>query len=82
MTQYVENTAQTPKMACYNHSSTMGNILSHDYVTSVYRNDQIKISGNIKLYGSKKKCDQKNIPFKTKIQLSCEIIDEHEPLVK
>lgn len=60
----------------------MGNILSHDYVTSIYHNDQVKIPDNIKLYGSKKKCEQKNITFKTKIQLACEIIDEHTPLVK
>jgi len=63
------------EMACYNYSSTQGKILSHDdYVTSVYHNDQIKIPDNIKLYGSKKKCEQKNIPFKTKIELACEII--------
>jgi hypothetical protein len=42
------------EMTCYNHSSTMGNILSHNYVTSVYHNDQIKIPDNIKLYGNKK----------------------------
>jgi len=70
------------EMACYNHSTTQGNILSHDYVTSVYHNDQIKIPDNIKLYGNKTKCEQKNIPFKTKIELACEIIDEHVPLTK
>ena len=69
-------------MACYNYSSTQGKILSHDYVTSVYHNDQIKIPDNIKLYGSQKKCEQKGVPFKTKIELACEIIDEHEPLVE
>jgi hypothetical protein len=60
----------------------MGNILSHDYVTSVYHNDQIKIPDNIKLYGNKKRCEQKGTEFKTKIELACEIIDEHKPLVK
>ncbi|WP_343379369.1 transposase [Candidatus Bathycorpusculum sp.] len=70
------------EMACYNYSSTQGKILSHDYVTSVYHNDQIKIPDNIKLYGSKKKCEQKKVPFKTKIELACEIIDEHTPLTK
>jgi hypothetical protein len=70
------------EMACYNYSSTQGNILSHDYVTSVYHNDQIKIPDNIKLYGSKKKCEEKKIPFKTKIDLACEIIDEHTPFTK
>jgi len=70
-------------MTCYNYSSTQGKILSHDYyVTSVYHNDQIKIPDNIKLYGSKKKCEQKKVPFKTKIELACEIIDEHTLLVK
>jgi len=76
--KYSSNT----EMACYNYSSTQGKILSHDYVTSVYHNDQVKIPDNIKLYGSKTKCEQKNIPFKTKIELACEIIDEHEPLVE
>jgi len=76
--KYSKNT----EMACYNYSSTQGKILSHDYVTSVYHNDQIKIPDNIKLYGSKKKCEQKNVPFKTKIDFACEIIDEHTPLTK
>jgi hypothetical protein len=70
------------QMTCINYSSTMGKVLSHDYVTSVYHNDQIKIPDNIKLYGSKTKCEQKGMPFKTKIELACEIIDEHIPLVK
>ena len=36
--KYSKNT----EMTSYNYSSTMGNILSHNYVTSVYHNDQIK----------------------------------------
>jgi len=70
------------EMACYNHSTTQGNILSHDYVTSIYHTNQIKIPDNIKLYGNKKKCEQKNTSFKTKIELACEIIDEHEPVAE
>jgi len=53
-------------MTYYNYSSTTGKVLSHDYVTSVYYNDQIKISDNIKLYGSKKKREQKMCPLKPK----------------
>ena len=68
------------EMACYNHSSTMGIVLSHDFVTSIYQNNQVKIPDNLKLYGSKKKCEEKGVEFKTKIQLACEIIDEHTPL--
>jgi len=67
-------------MTCYNHSSTMGTVLSHDYVTSIYQNCQVKIPDNLKLYGSKKKCKEKGIEFKTKLELACEIIDEHVPL--
>jgi hypothetical protein len=70
------------EMACYNYSSTMGRVLSHDFVTSIYQNGQTKIPDNIKLYGSKKKCQEKGVEFKTKIQLACEIIDEHVPLEK
>jgi hypothetical protein len=70
------------EMACYNYSSTMGKVLSHDFVTSIYQNGQIKIPDNIKLYGSKKKCREKGIEFKTKLQLACEIIDEHEPMAE
>jgi hypothetical protein len=54
--KYSKNT----EMTCYNHSSTMGNILSHNYVTSVYHNEQVKISDNIKLCGSKKGCEEKS----------------------
>ena len=67
------------EMACYNHSSTMGTVLSHDYVTSIYQNGQIKIPDNLKLYGSKKKCEEKGVEFKTKLDLACEMIDEHVP---
>jgi len=37
----------------------------------------VEIPDNIKLYGSKKKCQQKRVEFKTKIQLAYEIFDEH-----
>ena len=70
------------EMACYNHSSTMGTVLSHDYVSSVYLNGKVKVPDSLKLYGSKKKCEEKGIEFKTKLQLACEIIDEHVPHAK
>ncbi len=70
------------EMACYNYSSTMGRVLSHDFVTSIYQNGQTGIPDDIKMYGSKKKCREKGVEFKTKIQLACEIIDEHVPLEK
>jgi hypothetical protein len=40
------------EMACYNHSSTMGTVLSHDYVTSLYVNNEIAVSDGLKLYGN------------------------------
>jgi hypothetical protein len=69
------------EMVCYNHSSTMGTILSHDYVTSLYvdnNNNGVSIQDGLKLYGSEKKCKEKRVGFKTKVQLACELIDEHE----
>jgi hypothetical protein len=68
------------QMVCYNHSSTMGTILSHDYVTSLYvnNNNGAAIQDGLKLYGSEKKCKEKRVRFKTKVQLACELIDEHK----
>jgi hypothetical protein len=70
------------EMVCYNYSSTMGTVLSHDYVTSIYQNSEVKVPDTLKLYGSKKKCQEKGKEFKTKVQLACEIIDEHTPFEK
>jgi hypothetical protein len=67
------------EMVCYNHSSTMGTILSHDYVTSLYVNGDVVLPDGLKLYGSEKRCREKEIEFKTKVQLVCEMIDEHIP---
>jgi hypothetical protein len=67
------------EMVCYNHSSTMGTVLSHDYVTSLYVNDGLALPDGLKLYGNEKKCREKEIEFKTKVQLACEMIDEHIP---
>lgn len=67
------------EMVCYNHSSTMGTVLSHDYVTSLYVNGDTVVPDGLKLYGSEKRCREKQIEFKTKVQLACEIIDEHTP---
>ncbi len=70
------------EMVCYNHSSTMGTVLSHAYVTSLYVNGDVAVPDGLKLYGSEKKCREKGIEFKTKVQLACEMIDEHVPRAK
>jgi hypothetical protein len=66
-------------MACYNHSSTMGTVLSHDYVTALCINGDVAFGDGLRLYGSKKKCDEKGVAFKTRVQLALELIDEHKP---
>jgi len=70
------------EMVCYNHSSTMGTVLSHDYVTSLYVNGGLALPDGLKLYGNEKKCREKGVRFKTKVQLACEMIDEHIPRAK
>jgi len=70
------------EMVCYNHSSTLGTVLSHDYVTSLYVNNGLALPDGLKLYGNEKKCREKGIEFKTKMQLACEMIDEHIPRAK
>ena len=70
------------EMVCYNHSSTMGTVLSHDYVTSLYVNNSLAVPDNLKLYGNQKKCREKGIEFKTRLQLACDIIDEHISMAK
>jgi hypothetical protein len=67
------------EMVCYNHSSTMGTVLSHDYVTSLYVNNEFAVSDGLKLYGNEEKCREKGVEFKTKLQLAMELIDEHAP---
>jgi hypothetical protein len=67
------------EMVCYNHSSTMGTILSHDYVTSLYVSGDVSVPDGLKLYGSERRCREKGVEFKTKVQLACEMIDEHAP---
>jgi hypothetical protein len=74
--------SQNTQMVCYNHSSTMGTVLSHDYVTSLYVNNSVAVPDGLKLYGNEKKCPEKGIDFKTRLQLACDIIDEHTPLAK
>jgi len=74
--------SQRTEMVCYNHSSTMGTVLSHDYVTSLYVNSSLAVPDGLKLYGNQKKCIEKGIEFKTRLQLACDIIDEHTPLAK
>ena len=70
------------EMVCYNHSSTLGTVLSHDYVTSLYVNNDISLPDALKLYGNEKKCKEKRVEFKTKVQLACEMMDEHIPRAK
>jgi len=67
------------EMVCYNHSSTMGTVLSHDYVTSLYVNNDVWVQGGLRLYGNEKKCREKGVEFKTKVQLACQLIDGHTP---
>jgi hypothetical protein len=67
------------EMVCYNHSSTMGTVLSHDYVTSLYVSGDVSVPDGLKLYGSERRCREKGVRFKTKVQLACEMIDEHAP---
>jgi hypothetical protein len=74
--------SQNTQMVCYNHSSTMGTVLSHDYVTSLYVNNSLAVPDGLKLYGNQKKCLEKGVEFKTRLQLACDIIDEHTPLAK
>ena len=35
------------EMTCYNHSTTMGTVLSHDYVTSFYLNNGVAIADGL-----------------------------------
>src|ERR1035438_4360122 len=74
--------SQNTQMDCYNHSSTMKTALNHDYVTSLYVNNSGAVPDGLKLYGNQKKCQEKEIEFKTRLQLACDIIDEHTPLAK
>jgi len=65
------------EMVCYNHSSTMGTVLSHDYVTSLYVNNGVAVSDGLELYGNERKCKEKGIQFKTRVQLACDLISKH-----
>ena len=65
------------EMVCYNHSSTMGTVLSHDYVTSLYINNGVAVSDGLKLYGNERKCKEKGVEFKTRVQLACDLISKH-----
>jgi hypothetical protein len=61
----------------------MGTVLSHDYVTSLYvSGDDVSVPDGLKLYGSEKRCNEKRVEFKTKVQLACEMIDEHVPTAR
>ena len=70
------------EMVCYNHSTVLGTVLSHDYVTGFYLCGDICLPSSARLYGNPKKCNEKGIPFRTKIQLCNEIIDEHRLIAR
>ena len=70
------------EMVCYNHSTVLGTGLSHDYVTGFYMCGDVCLPSSARLYGNPKKCDEKGIPFRTKIQLCNEIIGEHRPIAR
>lgn len=67
------------ELVCYNHSTMLGTVLSHDYVTGFHLCENVCFPSSVKLYGNPKRCAEKGMPFKTKLQLCNEIIDEHSP---
>ena len=69
--------SQRTEMVCYNHSSTMGTVLSHDYVSSLHVNNGVAVTDGLKLYGSERRCNEKGVEFKTRVQLACELIRDH-----
>jgi hypothetical protein len=70
------------EMVCYNHSTMLGTVLSHDYVTGLYLCGDICLPSSARLYGNPKKCNEKGIPFRTKIQVCNEIIGQHRPMIR
>ena len=71
------------EMVCYNHSTVLGTVLSHDYVTGFYLYGDVCLpSSPARLYSNPKKCNEKGIPFRTKIQLCNEIIGQHRPIAR
>jgi hypothetical protein len=54
------------ELVCYNHSTMLGTVLSHDYVTGFHLCGDVCFPTSVKLYGNPKKCAEKGIPFKTK----------------
>ena len=66
------------EMICCNHPSALGTVLGHDYVTSFYVNDDIALPDGLKIYGSEEKCGEKEVKFKTKVQLAYGPIEEHK----
>ncbi len=67
------------EMVCINHSSTMGTVLSHDYVSSLHVNGGVAVTDGLRLYGSKRRCSEKGAPFRTRVELACELIGDHTP---
>jgi uncharacterized protein (DUF433 family) len=71
------------EMVCYNHSTVLGTVLSHDYVTGFYLCGDICLpSSPARLCCNRKKCNEKGISFRTKIQLCNEIIGQHRPVAR
>jgi hypothetical protein len=70
------------EMTCYNHSTMLGTVLSHDYVTGLYVNGDVAVPDGLRLYGSEKRCIEKQVEFKTRVQLAGELIDVYKPRAK
>jgi Archaeal putative transposase ISC1217 len=76
------------KIQCPNRNGLLqsffhyGNRLSHDYVTSLYVNNETAVADGLKLYGNEEKCKEKGVEFKTRLQLAMELIEEHTPKAK
>jgi hypothetical protein len=60
----------------------LGTVLSHDYVTGLYVNGDAAVPDGLRLYGSEKRCIEKQVEFKTRVQLAQELIDEYKPRAK
>jgi len=71
--------SQQTEMVCYNHSSTMGTVLSHDYVSSLIVNGDAAATDGLRLYGSEKRCREKGVPFRTRVELARDLIRSHVP---
>lgn len=51
-------------------------------MTPYAANNSVALPDGLKLYGNVKKCREKGIEFKTRLQLACDIIDEYTSRAK